>query len=53
MSIVGGALLPLVMGFYSDKSSIQQAYLIPLICFVVVFFFAAFGAKPEKAVSEI
>jgi MFS transporter, FHS family, L-fucose permease len=50
MSIVGGALLPLIMGYYSDKSSIQQAYFIPLLCFAVVFVFAAFGSRPRNPV---
>jgi FHS family L-fucose permease-like MFS transporter len=40
MSIVGGAIVPLFMGSISDAThSIQLAYLIPLLCFVVVFYF--------------
>lgn len=41
MSIVGGALLPPVLGIISDKTdSIQYGYFIPFICFVVVLLFA-------------
>lgn len=40
MSIVGGALLPLVMGLVSDRANIQYAYIVPAICFVVVGYFA-------------
>jgi FHS family L-fucose permease-like MFS transporter len=40
MSIVGGAIFPLCMGFISDQSSIQYAYLVPVICFVFVAIFA-------------
>lgn len=36
MSIVGGAIIPLVMGAVSDKSSIQYAFTIPLVCFVTI-----------------
>jgi FHS family L-fucose permease-like MFS transporter len=40
MSIVGGAVLPPLLGLISDLSgSIQYAYSIPLLCFVVVFLF--------------
>jgi FHS family L-fucose permease-like MFS transporter len=42
MSIVGGAIIPLLMGSVSDltKGNIQIAYLIPGICFAVVLLFA-------------
>lgn len=42
MSIVGGAFFPLIMGKISDLSggNIQIAYVIPLICFAVVAYFA-------------
>ncbi|MDB5229485.1 MAG: L-fucose transporter [Chitinophagaceae bacterium] len=42
MSIVGGALLPLLMGRVSDASkSIQIAYAVPAICFIPIAYFAA------------
>lgn len=41
MSIVGGALLPPVLGLISDNTgSIQNGYFIPLLCFIVVLLFA-------------
>ena len=41
MSIVGGALLPPILGIISDKTgSIQNGYIVPLVCFVVVLMFA-------------
>jgi FHS family L-fucose permease-like MFS transporter len=40
MSIVGGAVLPLIMGRVSDVSNIQLAYLVPAACFVVILYFA-------------
>ncbi len=40
MSIVGGAIIPLIMGRVSDAfHSIQLAYIVPMVCFVVVFYF--------------
>lgn len=41
MAIVGGALLPLLMGRVSDMSNIRLAYTVPLVCFVVISIFAA------------
>lgn len=40
MSIVGGAVLPLMMGRLSDISNIQLAYVVPALCFAFVLYFA-------------
>jgi len=46
MSIVGGAILPPVMGYISDVThDIQIGYIVPLICFAVVFLFGFTGHK--------
>ncbi len=37
MSIVGGALITPIQGLVSDNFSVNTSYLIPLICFAVVF----------------
>lgn len=50
MSIVGGAFLPPVLGFISDKtSSIQNGYVVPLVCFLVILLFAFNVHKTDKA----
>jgi FHS family L-fucose permease-like MFS transporter len=50
MSIVGGALAPLAMGVISDYTgSMQQAYIIPLLCFIVVAWFGWKGYKIKPA----
>lgn len=46
MSIVGGAILPLLMGYISDKTgSMQTAYIVPLACFFVVLYYGMNGYK--------
>jgi MFS transporter, FHS family, L-fucose permease len=41
MSIVGGAILPPVFGFISDKAgNIQYGYIVPMVCFIVILLFA-------------
>lgn len=46
MSIVGGAIFPLFMGLISDATgSMQNAYIVPLLCFVVVLYFGWKGHK--------
>lgn len=50
MAIVGGALIPPVLGFISDATgSIQTGYIIPLICFSVILLFASNGHNINKA----
>ena len=49
MSIVGGALLPPVLGLIADSTaSIQNGYVVPLVCFFVVLYF---GWERSKASS--
>ncbi len=50
MSIVGGAFLPPVLGVISDQTtSIQNGYIVPLVCFLVILVFAFNGHKTNKA----
>ena len=50
MSIVGGALLPPVLGLISDiTGNIQYGYTVPLTCFAVILLFAFNGHKTNKA----
>jgi FHS family L-fucose permease-like MFS transporter len=48
MSIVGGAIVPAVMGRISDATSIQTAFIVPLVCYVYVLYFAAIGYRPSS-----
>jgi FHS family L-fucose permease-like MFS transporter len=47
MSIIGGAIFPVAMGYMIDQSNdnIQIGYIVPLICFIVVFLFGWKGHK--------
>lgn len=50
MAIVGGALLPPVLGIISDMTgNIQYGYTVPLTCFAVILLFAFNGHKTNKA----
>lgn len=49
MSIVGGAVIPPIMGAISDRHGLQMAYLAPLACFIVVLLFARTMRKPIHA----
>jgi FHS family L-fucose permease-like MFS transporter len=45
MSIVGGAIIPAVMGRISDAAGIQTAFWVPALCYVAVGHFALRGHR--------
>jgi len=47
MGVVGAALFPRLMGLVADRS-VAQAYYLPIICYMVVFLFAAKLYKVQK-----
>jgi FHS family L-fucose permease-like MFS transporter len=46
MAIVGGAFFPAIMGRISDASSIRRAFIVPLLCYLFIFYFGWSGYKP-------
>jgi FHS family L-fucose permease-like MFS transporter len=51
MAIIGGAIVPAVMGLISDASNIQRAFIVPLLCHVYVLYFALSGYKPATRIA--
>ncbi len=49
MSIVGGALVPLAMGALAERYSTPFSYIVPLVCFLIVFAFAVYGYKVRQS----
>jgi FHS family L-fucose permease-like MFS transporter len=49
MAILGGAFFPAIMGRISDASSIQTAFVVPLLCYVFILYFGMSGYKPSSA----
>jgi MFS transporter, FHS family, L-fucose permease len=48
MCVVGGAFGPPIMGLISDNSSIRWAFIVPLLCYIVMAWYAKTGSKIEK-----
>jgi MFS transporter, FHS family, L-fucose permease len=51
-AILGGAILPAIMGRISDAANIRTAFVVPLVCYVYIFYFAVSGYKPSNSPSE-
>ena len=48
MAIVGGAIMPPLMGWLADHFSMRMAFSLPLVCFLYVMLYAAFWQKLER-----
>ncbi len=44
-AIVGGAILPVIQGFFADYIGIQQAFFIPVLCYCYIAFYGWRGYK--------
>ena len=50
MGVAGGAICPIVMGHIADISSMQLAFIIPLVCFVAIAGFGVYSNINAKNV---
>jgi FHS family L-fucose permease-like MFS transporter len=47
MAIVGGAILPVIQGVIADRVGIHHAFVLPVICYLYILFYALSGSKPD------
>jgi MFS transporter, FHS family, L-fucose permease len=47
-AVVGGAAIPLLLGWAADKYGIQHAFVIPLFCYLYIAWYGLSGSKPQK-----
>jgi len=45
MLIVGGAVIPVLMGLIADGMGVRYAFLLPIICYLYIVFYALVGCK--------
>ena len=48
MAIVGGAILPVIQGLIADHVGLHHAFVLPLICYLYILFYALSGSKPDS-----
>lgn len=46
MAIVGGAVIPLGMGFLADRIGLHHAFILPAVCYLYIVYYAFRGSKP-------
>jgi FHS family L-fucose permease-like MFS transporter len=45
MAIVGGALIPYLLGVFADHIGLQHAFFLPLLCYAYIVFYGLSGSK--------
>ncbi len=46
MGIVGGALVPILMGLAADRFGLQYAMIVPAVCYLYIIYYAFYGSLP-------
>lgn len=46
MAIVGGAMIPVVQGAIADRIGVHHAFLLPVICYLYIAYYALRGSRP-------
>jgi MFS transporter, FHS family, L-fucose permease len=52
MTIVGGAICPVFMGWIADVSGMATGFFVPLVCFAYIIWFALARVKENRAVAN-
>jgi FHS family L-fucose permease-like MFS transporter len=52
MAIVGGAIMPLFMGWLADNWGMRTGFFMPLLCFIIIAAYGAFWQKLEASDSR-
>ena len=48
MAIVGGAILPVIQGVIADNVGLHHAFLLPVICYLYILYYAISGSKANS-----
>jgi FHS family L-fucose permease-like MFS transporter len=50
-AVVGGAIVPLLLGAAADRWGIQHAFVIPIFCYLFIAYYGLWGSKPTQTVT--
>jgi FHS family L-fucose permease-like MFS transporter len=52
MAIVGGAILPVIQGTIADHVGLHHAFVLPVVCYFYILYYALSGSKPNSVRGE-
>jgi len=47
-AVVGGAIIPYMLGALADRVGIQHAFVLPVICYLFIAYYGLWGSKPTR-----
>jgi len=50
-AVVGGAIVPALIGAVADKYGIPTSFVIPIICYLFIAYYGMWGSKPTRAIA--
>ncbi len=50
-AVVGGAVIPFLIGAAADKMGIQHSFVIPIFCYLFIAYYGLWGSKPKRTVT--
>ncbi len=50
-AVVGGAIVPFLIGKLADAVGIQHAFVIPMFCYLFIAYYGLWGSKPSRRVA--
>ena len=50
-AVVGGAVIPPLIGVLADKMGIQHSFIVPIICYLYIAFYGFVGHKPSRTIT--
>jgi FHS family L-fucose permease-like MFS transporter len=50
-AVVGGAIIPVLIGYLVDHTSYQIALLVPVLCYLYIAYYGFVGSKPTRTVT--
>jgi MFS transporter, FHS family, L-fucose permease len=49
MAIVGGAIVPVIQGYFADHFGILSSFFVPVLCYLYIVFYGLYGHRPARA----
>jgi FHS family L-fucose permease-like MFS transporter len=50
-AVVGGAVIPFLIGAAADKVGIQHSFVIPILCYLFIAYYGLWGSTPKRAIT--
>jgi FHS family L-fucose permease-like MFS transporter len=50
-AVVGGAVVPALIGWVADKAGISHSFVIPAFCYLFIAYYGLVGSKPTRTIT--